>query len=111
MPGTTFQAFARGRDQRIERVARTSIGRAAKELIASTIRRLPVAGGDAAISSQRVEDARAGLAMDLSDMRDGRVGAQRGLDAGDVGDLVLAVRQDDSLAAEVIQNSDYAPAI
>jgi len=53
---------------------------------------------------QRIQDPRTGLAVYLRDVRDGRVGRQRGVDPRRVGRLLFAVRQYDRLAAQIAQN-------
>ena len=71
----------------------------------------PPRGDHAGDFRQRVEDAGAGLAVHLRDMRDCRVRRQSGIDARRIGRLVLAVCQRDTFAAKVVKDAQDALAI
>ena len=60
---------------------------------------------------QRVQDPRTGFTMHLRDVRDRRIGGQRRVDADGIRRLLLAVRQDDGLAAQIPQDPHDALAI
>jgi hypothetical protein len=60
---------------------------------------------------QRIQDARARLAVHLRDVRDRRIGAQSGIDPRRVGRLLLLMRQHHRLAAEITQDPHDALAV